>query len=78
MDAVVRGTLLGRLICLFVVNILQISSGCTLHSYSQDLCGQKKSRFFRRLMLLVSFSIVSTFEDMFSYPSVLMNFFFKL
>jgi hypothetical protein len=70
--------LLGRLICLFVVDIFQISSGCTLHSYSQDLCGQRNQGFFRRLMLLVSFSIVSTVEDMFSYPNILMSYFFKL
>jgi hypothetical protein len=44
-DVVFCGTLLGRLIGLFVVDIFQISSGCKLCSYSQDLCGQRNQRF---------------------------------
>jgi hypothetical protein len=39
---------------------------------------KRNEGFFRRLMPLVSSSIFSTYEDMFSYPNVLMNYFLKL
>jgi len=47
-----------------------------LSTYSQDLCDQRNQNNFRKLVLLVSSSIVSTFEDLFSYHNVLMYFFF--
>ena len=47
-------------------------------SYFQDLCGQRNQNIFRKLMLLVTFSIVSAFKDIFFSPNVLKYFFFSI